>query len=184
MPTYIALTIDDLDNELKKQNPLLANYADYTTRRTRAYDATLGQYQETLAQADDSFVRSDTLDSPIVLGTAKIAATGGYLYQVTPPADFRRVAGNNITIEKSATGIVNVPRSTWDTVVLGTTPYAFWEEDGNIIVYCKDTTAFDSSYSASFEYYRELDATVTSGTALDIKQQDFTSIVSSVLALM
>jgi hypothetical protein len=189
MPTYIALTIDDLDAELKKQNTALANYADYTTRRARAYNSVLAQYAETLAEADDAFAKKNVYATPLTTGTAKIATTTGDIYvPASLPADFRRVAGDAILVSKAASAdFCNVPRMTWASIVASgssQTAFAFWEDGGSIEIYDKDGANFDASSSVSFEYYRLLDATQTTGTALDIKQEDFPSIVSSVLGLM
>ena len=189
MSTYIALTIDDLDAELKKQNPLLVNYADFAARRTRAYSTALAQYQETLADADDTFVRGNVYASPLTTGTAAIVTSTGDIYiPTTLPDDFRRVAGDAILVSKVSTAdFCNVPRMPWASIIASgssQTPYAFYEDKGQIVVYDKDGANFDDASKVTFEYYRELDCTLTTGTALDIKQEDFGNIVTAVLQLM
>lgn len=188
MPSYVTLTIDDLDAELKKEQQLLANFADFTARRTRCYQDVLAEYQESLAQSDDIFVRADNIDTPTALGTEKVNTSTGDVYSVALPSDARRIAGNNIMVELAASAtFVNVPRMSWDTIIASggsQTPYAFWEKNGKLLIYVKDTGAFVNTASVVFTYYRKLDATVTTGTALDIKPQDFSQIVSDTLTLI
>jgi hypothetical protein len=188
MPTYITYLVDDLDAELKKQNPLLNNFTDFTARRTRSYLQVLADYQEELAQNDDPFVKADNYSSPITTGTEKINTTVGDIYRIALPADVLRVAGNAILVAKGTTAIFDsVPRMSWDTIIASggsQTPFAFWEENGYLVIYDKDGN-FDNTAAVSFPYYRRLDATVTpTTTALDIKPNGFSSIVSSVLSLM
>ncbi len=189
MPTYVALTIADLQAELNKQNAAFANYSDFTTRFARAFNTALTQYEEQLAQADDIFVRNNTYASPIAIGTAKITTTTGDVYQVTPPTDFRRIAGNGILVSKAATAdFCDVPRMTFDSLITtgsSQTPFAFWEDHGMIMIYDKDGANFDNTSQVDFSYYRKLDATNSpTSTPLDIKQMDFADMVSTVLGLM
>jgi hypothetical protein len=159
MPT-ISFTLADLDNEMLKQSPLLWNYQDYQARRMRELNATLATYQETLAQADDFFVRKNIFASPIAIGTAKVTTTTGDIYTVAPPTDFRRVAGDAIMVSKAASpDFCNVPRMTWEAIVASgssQTPYAFWEENGQIVIYDKDGANFDNASNVNFSYYRQL----------------------------
>ncbi len=166
----IALTIQDLDNELLRQNAALANYADYQARRTRAYQAALAAYQETLAGNDDIFVRANTFAAPLAIGSMVVSTTTGDIYTVALPTGARRIAGDGIMISKAASAdFVMVPRMAWDTIVAnGTsqTPYAFWEDKGQIVIYDKDGANFDATSIVNFDYYRQLDGTTTIGANL------------------
>lgn len=163
--TTIALTIADLDNEILKQNPALGNYQDYQARRTRAYVETIASYEETLAEADDIFARSNTFAAPIAIGTAVVTTTTGDIYTVTLPTTARRVAGDSIMVSKvSSTDFVNVPRMAWASIVAngtGQTPYAFWEDNGQIVIYDKDGANFDNTSMVNFPFYRKFDVTVS-----------------------
>jgi hypothetical protein len=184
MPTYLAFTIDDLDAEIKKRDAAVSNYADFSTRRERAYERAIADLEETLASQDSPFVRADTYAAALTTGTAKVSTPIGDLYTIDLPADGRRVAGSNILVE-GATTFLQVPRMSWDAVVLGTsqTLYAFWEDNGQIVLYEKDAE-FTAPADVHISYYRKLDTTQTTGTNLDIPTTQFSSIVTATLNYM
>lgn len=186
MSTYITFTIDDLDAEVKDMRPQWANRSDFATLRNMVYRKALAAYEKTLRDTNDIFIRKDTFGAPVSIGTEEIATTIGNIWQAALPAGAYGVAGDAIMVEKSTTEFLSVPRLSWQQIVpsgADQTISGFWENDGNILIYDKDTT-FASGSSVCFDYYRRLDATQTTGTALDIKAQDFPQLVSDVVSYL
>lgn len=188
MSTYVVFTIDDLDAELKAIKDRWTNRSDFTTLRNRALRRTMAEYQASLHNADDIFGRANTYDAPITIGTEKINTTVGDVYKVALPAGAVRVAGDAIQVAKATTAtFVNVPRMEWADIIasgVDQTPYAFWEENGILMIYDKDGN-FDNTAVCNFSYYRSLDVTQTpTTTPLDIKPNDFAEIIDNVDGFM
>ena len=187
MPTPIAFTIDDLDAGLKALKPSLNNRSDFAAIRTLAFKRALAEYQASKIAGDALLVRRNTFGAAITTGsTPDLDTSNGDIYKVDLPSGAKRVAGNSIILSDTGVGPFNVPRSTWDAIVTSGTDetlYAFWEDKGQIILWVKDATV-TGACTINCEYYAELDATVTTGTDLDIDQEDFEQILSSTLDFM
>jgi hypothetical protein len=188
MPTYLTFTIDDLDAEIQALDSKWLNRSDFATLRERAYKRAIGEYQEELISNDDIFIRSNTFGLPIAIGTAKVDTAGADIFVVDLPADALQVAGDSILVSKDTTAnFLNVPRMTWADIVasgVDQTDCAFWEDNGQIVIYSKDGTIVDTDVVHA-PYYRRLDVTQTPTTTdLDIKTKDFDEIIDSTKSFM
>lgn len=183
----ITFTIADLDQALKDRNPAWADSASFAARRTAAAKQALGIYYDNLRSTNDLWARSSTLGgSAVSTGTQVVDTTVSDVYHVTLPTGQLGVADNTIFVQQSTGTFLEVPRMSIDSIVLGVsaTTIAFWENNGEIILYDKDGQ-FTAPGNLHYNFWRNpaIDCSLSTNT-VDIRPQDFTSFVDSVLSYL
>jgi hypothetical protein len=181
----MTFTYTELKNTHKNLYPQYKNIdaTTYDAWADAAIKPSLAQMQSQYLAALDTFLRGSTLTaSAASTGTAVVDTTVGDAYKIALAAGASQVAGDVIWIYSTTDNIwKDVPRVALESIITGgtgETVIAFYEVEGFIIVYMKDSTFTTIPADVHYDYWRDLTAPSAGTDPVDIKPEDWLSFIS------
>lgn len=176
----------DAKARAKVLNPALADIdsTKFNGWSDNAIKLALESLQAGYVGSSDLFVKKTKPNASS--GSEVVATTADDIFQIALATDALQVANDTIYIYNAATAdFLPVPRIEMDAIVVGTTTLGFWETQGNINLYVKESSEFTTvPFTVQYDYWRMLAIPAADGDPLDIKQGDFDSLMGLYMGYM